>query len=392
MTSSDYDGVFEHMRIWLRSAQLRVAREHEVGAALWADLEHVPHERRLLLVDNLPRFWRWGLFDRLVAEGSARLETDPGMALPLAQLAERIACRLPEESYGQLCLDFEVSALTIQASACRRLRDFAGARRLVEAAGARFLDSAGDPLVQANLLKVRAALLKDLGHFTQAAFHLGAAAKILRKIGNRSQEGEILLLRSDLVGVVEPRSALAALEQAFELLDFVASPWSELEATHCLIRLLAEVGEAWRAWDILESSRPLYRQFDQAQVRVMRLWLEGQILRGMGELREAEDRCRRALFGLRNLGLSREALRCALDVAAAAWAAGGSADRARAYEVLAMGQAEIVELGFPADIRTRWTCLGVAGFAPALQRYVVDGILRRWSSTRAVPSSHLFFF
>lgn len=388
---ADYDALLKRLEGRVASLRSDVASEHHAGAVLWAELESLLHEHRALLVANVPRFARWGLYDRLVTESTERLAGEPLDSLYLAELAQDVATRLPAR-YGPLRADYEVSALLVQANAYRRLRNFTNAGRLIAAARERLSSSSGDPLVKAALLEERAAFHKDVGDLSRALYDLDGAARIHREIGNRVQEGELRLLRSDILGVLRPSSGLEELERSLDLFSVDDSPWVELEATHCRIRLLAEIGEPWRAWDLLEESRPLYRRFEQARVRAMRLWLEGRVLRGMGDLEEAEIRCRRALIGLGQLGLTREALRCSLDLAGAAWSIGGHVNQRRAQGILARGLSEVIALGFQDDVQARWTCLAVAGVAPTLQRHVVDGLLRNWSRTRAVPASHLFHF
>jgi hypothetical protein len=388
-TEGCYDPIVDRAIARASALQAEVADERRIGAALWEELEPHPHQRRFLLVDHIARFRCWGLFDLLLAASAA---AEPAEALGFAQLAWRVARQLPTRRYGSLTADYEAAALLAAARARRLLRQPGAACQLLELAGSRREQGSGDPLLEADLVAEAAVLQRDLGHFGRAGKLFETATRLYHAIGQRSQEGDMHLLHGDLLAVSSPRSGLEHLVRAFELLDFIAAPLRELEATHCFLCFLVEDGQACRAWDGLEDHRPLYRRFNHARVRVLRLWLEGRILCGMGELREAEDLCRRAQRGLEELGFSREALRCQLDVAAAAWAAGGAADRARSREAQALGLDRLAELGFSREVQDRWRSLDSAQFAPGARRVVVEGLLRQSSSTRAVASSHLFFF
>jgi tetratricopeptide (TPR) repeat protein len=384
-----YDPVLDRVSARASTLQAEVALERQIGAALWDELEPHPDQRRLLMVDHMSRFRCWGLFDLLLA---ASADAEPTEALGLAELAWRVARQLPARRYGSLISDYEAAALLAAARAHRLLRQLKPARQLLELAVARCEQGSGEPILEADIVAEEGLLSKDLGDFESAEHLLKTAVRLYRAVGQRSQEGQAHLFLGDLLGVVSPKSGLDHLVRAFELLDFAGARRLELETTHCFLCLLLENGQACRAWDALEDHRPLYRRFNNSQVRIQRLWLEGRILRGMGELREAEDLCRRAQLGLDELGYSRESLRCSLDVAAAAWSAGGTADQARSRETLALGFARLGELGFPAEVKQRWRSLLGARFAQPVHRSVVEGLLRRWSSTRAVASSHLFFF
>ena len=67
------------------------------GAELWGRLERVPVSHRNLLVDATQEFAHWALCERICLQSSDLAEEDPRQSVRLAELAVRIALRVPGE-------------------------------------------------------------------------------------------------------------------------------------------------------------------------------------------------------------------------------------------------------------------------------------------------------
>lgn len=67
------------------------------GAELWGRLERVPVSHRNLLVDATQEFAHWALCERICLQSSDLAEEDPRQSVGLAELAVRIALRVPGE-------------------------------------------------------------------------------------------------------------------------------------------------------------------------------------------------------------------------------------------------------------------------------------------------------
>lgn len=67
------------------------------GAELWARLERFPARDRNLLVDAAPEFAHWSLCERICLQSADLSAEDPRQAMGLAELAVRIALRVPGE-------------------------------------------------------------------------------------------------------------------------------------------------------------------------------------------------------------------------------------------------------------------------------------------------------
>jgi transcriptional regulator with XRE-family HTH domain len=67
------------------------------GAELWGRLERFSVRDRNLLVDASPEFAHWALCERICLQSADLAEEDPRQALGLAELAVRIAVRVPGE-------------------------------------------------------------------------------------------------------------------------------------------------------------------------------------------------------------------------------------------------------------------------------------------------------
>jgi len=67
------------------------------GAELWARLERFPARDRNLLVDAAPEFAHWSLCERICLQSADLAEEDSRQSVGLAELAIRIALRVPGE-------------------------------------------------------------------------------------------------------------------------------------------------------------------------------------------------------------------------------------------------------------------------------------------------------
>ena len=76
-------------------------------------------------------------------------------------------------------------------------------------------------------------------------------------------------------------------QAALALIDPVREPRLEICARHNLIWFLNDSGKPWEALALLETSRPLYRQFPDTWPRLSLRWVEGRIARNLGDLEDA---------------------------------------------------------------------------------------------------------
>lgn len=137
------------------------------------------------------------------------------------------------------------------------------------------------------MISLEASLLKDLGDLEGSAQRLERAVEIYREAGDRHLEGRALLKQSEALGHLDPARGVDLVQSALALIDPAREPRLEICARHNLIWFLNDSGKPWEALALLETSRPLYRQFPDTWPRLSLRWVEGRIARNLGDLEDA---------------------------------------------------------------------------------------------------------
>jgi len=267
----------------------RLAHEKLRAVGQWAELETLSPGQRLLRVRHEERFQNWGLFERLLEKAQEQVWRDPVSAVDVAHLALVVADRLAPDRYGVgRVADFRAAALAAVGNAKRLATDFDGSQAAFIEARQAFAAGTRDPLQEAHITSLEGSLLKDLGDLEGAARRLERAVEIYREAGDRHLEGRTLLKESEALGHLDPARGVELVQAALALIDPVREPRLEICARHNLIWFLNDSGKPWEALVLLETSRPLYRQFPDTWPRLSLRWVEGRIARNLGDLEDAE--------------------------------------------------------------------------------------------------------
>jgi transcriptional regulator with XRE-family HTH domain len=100
------------------------------GAVLWSRLERFPERDRNLLVDAAQEFAHWALCERICLQSADLADEDARQAVGLAELAVRIAQRVPgDDSWRSRLKGFALAHLAFARSALGDLAAAAGALR-----------------------------------------------------------------------------------------------------------------------------------------------------------------------------------------------------------------------------------------------------------------------
>lgn len=133
------------------------------GAELWSRLERFPVRERNVLVDATQEFAHWALCERICLQSADLAEDDARQAVGLADLAVRIAQRVPgEDGWRSRLKGFALAHLAFARSA---LGDLKGAAEAIRE-GRRLWDegAAGDPgLLDGTCLLIFEGLREDEG-------------------------------------------------------------------------------------------------------------------------------------------------------------------------------------------------------------------------------------
>ena len=117
------------------------------------------------------------------------------------------------------------------------------------------------------------------------------------------------------VGWDDPAKGARLAERALGLIEPGREQGLELAARHALIWFLNDCGMGRQALELLERTRPLYRECGESEARVLLPWLEARICRGLGQLGAAERGLAAVWHSYRKAGFPRELTLVTLDLA-----------------------------------------------------------------------------
>jgi tetratricopeptide (TPR) repeat protein len=356
------------------------------AAALWALLAGTPPSRRRRLIARDPRFHSWDLAARLLESTAESHWREPERAIEACGLALDIVELLPPSIYkARLPHDLRARALGTLADMLRLDDQLAAAEATLRQAWQALDAGTGEPLELAGLLRSTANLRQTLGDFAGAAELLRTAASIYRFCGDRPQQAHTLQKLAWALGYEDPPLGAEMAEHALAIIDPGREPRLDLAARHALIWLLNDSGQGWRALDLLESARPLYRQLGDTQPRLLLPWLEARICRGLGQLGAAERGLAAVWHDFRAAGFNLELTLVSLDLAETLMAQGKTR---HALRLLKAFQALLGEWHMHTEGTAAWLLLieaagGEAARAQALTRDAALYFRRAWR--RAFP-------
>lgn len=286
---------------------------------LLEELERDQRSRQLILVDEEERFANPRLAQILVDRSYAARYADPEAMLHWARMARSIATRCTPEAVGSAgkLSDLRAKAWSQYGNALRitgRLQEAEEAMRTAQG----FLQTGtGDPALEAHLSEQVASLHTHQRRFDAAIAKLGEAADIFCRLGETHAFARTLVeqaIASIYAGKAE--SAVHLLNRAIPLVDHEGDPHLLLAACHNLIRCYIDLEQPEDALSLYSEAQDLYREFSDPLILLKVGWQEGQLLRDLGHLRNAEALLVHAQQGFLDRGLIYEAALVSLDLAA----------------------------------------------------------------------------
>ena len=258
------------------------------------------------------------LVELLLEGGRRRIHDSPAAALEAAELAVEVARRLPGGPYGAtFCRERLAEARAHQANALRVIGDLRKAEGVMTEA-AELLEGSADDFLRAEMASFAASLAKDQLRWPEARTRLDLAERLFNAVGADPRTiVRVRLSRAEVEFCAgDAEEAVVMARATLEAADAESMPELYFIAHHNLAGYLCDIGEHEEARRLVEAVEPLYRAHPDRSFRLRRVWLDGRIAWGAGELATAEERFRAARDGFVEDGLGYPAALVALDLAA----------------------------------------------------------------------------
>lgn len=283
-----------------------IAAEKLLGWNQWACLETLPVEERLRAVRSSLLLQNRGLLDRLLEVSEWARRDAPRKGVDIALLAVEIAYLLRAEKYGEpIVAGLRADAWASLAVARRMAGDYDDCQAAIDNAWVEHRRASCNPVRRVDLISTEASLSSNRRDHRTAEALLARAMDACRKAGYRHLEGKTLVEMGGVVSRVDPERSLEVTRGSMKLID-PADQRLELYARHNLANALNSAGRPGEALATLLSARPLYRRFDDNETRIRLGWLEGRILRSLGNLDAAIGHFEQVWSSFRRLDLYNE--------------------------------------------------------------------------------------
>lgn len=294
----------------------RVAEERGDAPTRLSELLALPGAERDVAVATNPRFQTYALAVYALERCEKAVPYDPTVARMLARLAGQIAARTDPRTCGgsDALIDLEAYALAMEGNALRvsgalqlAAEVFSQARLLQEHSGI-------DLDLAARIDCLESSLFRDLRQLDKALAVLDRAVRKFYRLRDMDQAARTLLNRANVYFLRgDLQQAVAMLEKALSL---SCDPQVTLSVRHNLSMVLAMSGRPRQAHEIFQKTQGLYLQHTDPLTTARRLWVEGLILREIGEdLELAAGLLAEAAAHLTDHGYAFDAALAGLDLA-----------------------------------------------------------------------------
>jgi len=302
------------------SAFLTPGRPPRVDPAiLFTELAELSEKERNRRISTDDRFVEPELALRLIEHSNDSRYEDPAHMLHWAELAHIVAdrCTTGETGSEGRLFDLKARAWGDFGNAlrvCGRLREAGEALSLAHRLA---LQGTGDPMVKARLLHELASLNTAQRKFDRALELAVDAARIYRELGETRLLAAVRLTEAKIhISNGEPDRAVEILHGAITTIDGAEDPHLLLVACHNLVLCYLDLGLPEQALAIYRDTRELGQEFNDTLILLRVSWQEGQLLRDLGRLEDAEKALLRARDGFRKRGLAYDVALVSLDLAA----------------------------------------------------------------------------
>lgn len=294
----------------------RVAAERTDAPTRLAELLALPAAERDVTVATNPRYQTYALAVYALERCEKAVPYDPTVARTLARLAGQIAARTDARTCGgsDALIDLEAYALAMEGNALRAAGALSLAAEVFSQARLLQEHSGIDLDLAARIDCLESFLFRDLRQLDKALMVLDRAVRKLHRLGDVDQVARAVLNRANVLFLQgDLRQAITALENTLSL---PCDPQLTLSIRHNLSTFLAMSGRPREAYEIFKKTQGLYLQLSDPLTTARRLWVEGLILRELGEdLELAAGLLAEAAAHLADHGYAFDAALAGLDLA-----------------------------------------------------------------------------
>lgn len=382
--SAGYRALLDRVIERAHRAGIPLSREQAEAPVLLGELLLLGEGERHDWIVNHPRFQSWALADLLLDRSRDESYQDPKRGERLARLALVVIVHLdPLRDDPRLIADLDARGHAYLANALRMGADLDRADLAMQTAEERLAHGTRDPVEEGRLLDLKASLRKDQRRFKEAARLLKRAIRLYRAAGEAHRAGRALITQAVLYRAAgHPEKAIEVLRRGVTYLETTREPRTQLCARHTLAFALADLGRYMDAQQVFRDSQGLYDRFPDRWTQQRRVWLEGRILRGLGQFDAAEARLVEARRGFLEQDIAYDAALVSLDLAAVYALQGRVEDQRRlARELMPFLAAH----GVHREAQAALSYFQQAAESERASPQVVEGLLNFLSQARLDP-------
>jgi tetratricopeptide (TPR) repeat protein len=304
---------------FMATQRLTETLSERTADALLAELGFLSHQDRLRHAAEDRRFARPGLVHRLLERSYAQRHRDPAAMLELADLARVIADVCSTEATGgaRRRIDLQSLAWSHYGNALRVGAKLAAAEHALAEAERWRERGTGDPLLRARLREHLAALHIHQRRVDSALAMAEEACQIYRDLGEGHELARSMVHKATAYHLAgETESEVRLLNRAIPLIEQERDPQLMLAALHNLVGAYIELERPEDAIELRAEARQLHEEVDDDLIGLRASWQDGQLLRALGRLGNAEAALLRARQGFLEHDLPYEVAVLSLDLAA----------------------------------------------------------------------------
>jgi tetratricopeptide (TPR) repeat protein len=291
--------------------------ERAVAPSLLADLLAYPRSERFSILRSHAELHTLASCELLVEKSFEAGFTDPERALELAELAVEVSDCLSPDHYGRsVTQDLKARSWAYLGNARRLGADLVAAEQALAYAEHLADDGSADPLEEARILELRAALLTDQGWLEEAAELLDFAIEIYDEVKDPHRCGRAMVSKGIVRGNAGgAERAIPIIRGGLGLLEARREVYLSRNAAFHLAWFLNDCGRSEEAATELAALRRTAGETPEPWSGSRLTWLEGRIAAGRGHFAEAEKALREARRRFLERDLGYDASMVTLDLA-----------------------------------------------------------------------------